>query len=67
MTADAGFAELYRSHYRRVYGLCRQLLGSADGAQDAAQEVFIRAHRSLPSDDVVFRSVRRESMIGTPD
>lgn len=45
MTADAAFAELYRAYYRRVYGLCRQLLGSADQAQDAAQEVFLRAHR----------------------
>jgi RNA polymerase sigma-70 factor (ECF subfamily) len=51
MTADAGFAELYRSHYRRVYGLCRQLLGSADRAQDAAQEVFIRAHRGFAGYD----------------
>lgn len=45
MTADAAFAELYRQHYRRVLGLCRQLLGSTDRAQDAAQEVFIRAYR----------------------
>jgi RNA polymerase sigma-70 factor (ECF subfamily) len=47
MTADADFAELYRTHYRRVFGLCRQVLGSADRAQDAAQEVFIRAHRGF--------------------
>jgi RNA polymerase sigma-70 factor (ECF subfamily) len=47
MTADAGFAELYRTHYARVFGLCRQLLGSPDRAQDAAQDVFLRAHRGL--------------------
>lgn len=46
MTADADFAELYRAHYSRVLGLCRRLLGSADQAQDATQEVFMRAHRS---------------------
>jgi RNA polymerase sigma-70 factor (ECF subfamily) len=51
MTADAGFAELYQAHYPRVRGLCRHLLGSADRAQDAAQEVFIRAHRGFPGYD----------------
>ncbi|MDX1562011.1 MAG: sigma-70 family RNA polymerase sigma factor [Gammaproteobacteria bacterium] len=45
MTSEAAFAELYRTHYRRVFELCRQLLGSADRAEDAAQEVFMRAHR----------------------
>lgn len=43
---DASFAERYRSHYRRVLGLCRHLLGSADRAEDAAQEVFVRAYRA---------------------
>ena len=51
MTADAGFAELYRTHYSRVFGLCRQLLGAKDAAQDAAQEVFIRAHRGFAGYD----------------
>ena len=43
MTQEDGFAELYRLHYRRVYGFCRQLLGEPAGAADAAQEVFLRA------------------------
>ena len=30
-----------------MFGLCRQLLGSADRAEDAASEVFVRAHRGL--------------------
>jgi len=51
MTKEAGFAELYVAHYRQVRGLCRQLLGSADRAEDAAQEAFARAYRSLASYD----------------
>lgn len=47
MTQEDGFAELYRLHYRRVYGFCRQLLGEPAGAADAAQEVFLRAQRSF--------------------
>jgi RNA polymerase sigma-70 factor (ECF subfamily) len=43
----AAFAELYRTHYARVFGLCVRLLGSAERAEDAAQESFLRAHRSL--------------------
>jgi RNA polymerase sigma-70 factor (ECF subfamily) len=38
------FARLYREYYRRVHGLCRQLLGSSALADDATQETFLRAH-----------------------
>jgi RNA polymerase sigma-70 factor (ECF subfamily) len=41
------FDALYRSHYRRVFGLCRKLLGRHGEAQDAAQEVFVRAYRAI--------------------
>jgi len=41
------FAALYRDHYRRVFGLCRRLLGRAAQAEDATQEVFVRAYRAL--------------------
>jgi RNA polymerase sigma-70 factor (ECF subfamily) len=51
MTSEADFAEHYRNNYRRVLGLCRQLLGGYQSAEDAAQEVFLRAHRSLASYD----------------
>lgn len=47
MPEDANFEQLYRSHYRRVHGLCRQLLGRAASADDAAQEVFMRAYRAF--------------------
>jgi RNA polymerase sigma-70 factor (ECF subfamily) len=51
MTREVAFAELYQTHYRPVRGLCRQLLGSAERAEDAAQEAFIRAYKSFASYD----------------
>jgi RNA polymerase sigma-70 factor (ECF subfamily) len=51
MTKEAAFAESYAAHYRQVRGLCRQLLGSADRAEDAAQEAFARAYRAYASYD----------------
>jgi RNA polymerase sigma-70 factor (ECF subfamily) len=41
------FEALYRDHYRRVFGLCRRLLGRSAQAEDATQEVFVRAYRAL--------------------
>ena len=46
MTKEAAFAEAYTAHYRQVRGLCRQLMGSVDRADDAAQEAFVRAYRA---------------------
>jgi RNA polymerase sigma-70 factor, ECF subfamily len=51
MTTEVGFAELYSAHYRQVRGLCRQLLGSTERAEDAAQEAFVRAYRSFAKYD----------------
>jgi RNA polymerase sigma-70 factor (ECF subfamily) len=51
MTSEAAFAEHYRQYYRRVLGLCRQLLGRLQPAEDAAQEVFLRAYRARASYD----------------
>jgi RNA polymerase sigma-70 factor (ECF subfamily) len=51
MTEVAAFAELYAAHYRQVRGLCRQLLGTTERAEDAAQESFGRAYRALASRD----------------
>lgn len=51
MTQEESFEELYRTHYRRVFGLCRKLLGTPDQAEDATQEVFLRAHRAFKGYD----------------
>lgn len=45
MTVD--FDALYRANYRRVFNLCLRLLGRRAQAEDAAQEAFVRAYRSL--------------------
>jgi RNA polymerase sigma-70 factor (ECF subfamily) len=51
MRKEAAFGELYKTHYRQVRGLCRQLLGAAERAEDAAQEAFLRAYRSFETYD----------------
>ena len=38
---------LFEAHGRMVYGLCRLLLRDANEAEDAAQQVFLSAHRSM--------------------
>lgn len=43
------FEDIYKTYYRRVLGLCRHLLSSQDKAEDAAHEVFLRAHIKLDS------------------
>lgn len=45
------FDALYRNSYPRVFGLCLRLLGRRPQAEDATQEVFVRAYRALPSYD----------------
>jgi RNA polymerase sigma-70 factor, ECF subfamily len=45
------FAELYRRYARRVFGLCRYLLGSAETAEDATSEVFLKLQRSIGTYD----------------
>jgi RNA polymerase sigma-70 factor (ECF subfamily) len=47
MTKEEAFGELYQTHYRQVRGLCRQLLGSTERAEDAAQEAFMRAYTAF--------------------
>ena len=48
--ADA-LAELYRRYARRVFGLCRYLLGSTETAEDATSEVFLKLQRSIGTYD----------------
>ena len=46
---ELDFEAVYNTHYRRVLNLCRYLLNSADRAEDAAHETFLRAHTRLDS------------------
>ena len=51
------YAELVRAHQAKVLRLCASLLGESD-AEDAAQEIFLKAYRSLAS-------FRRDSAFST--
>jgi RNA polymerase sigma-70 factor (ECF subfamily) len=47
---DGGaWAELVRSHHRRVYGMCYRFTGSGHDAEDLTQEVFLKLYGNLRS------------------
>jgi len=43
--------EIHHRYVRRVFGLCRHLLGSRESAEDATSEVFLKLQRSIDSYD----------------
>jgi RNA polymerase sigma-70 factor (ECF subfamily) len=43
------FAEIYRIHVGRVYGICLRLLGDRSRAEEVTQQVFIRLWTKLAS------------------
>lgn len=43
----SAFEEIVRAHQDKIYNLCRYMLGNARDAEDAAQDVFIKAYRNL--------------------
>lgn len=45
------FTWLVEAYQRPVYNLCYRMLGNAEDAEDAAQETFLRAYRSMPRYD----------------
>ena len=49
--AGADFDVLYAAQARRVLQTCRYVLGSADEAEDAAQEIFLRARQRFDQFD----------------
>ena len=52
ITGDAvAWEEIVRQHSRRIYNICYRFTGSADNADDLAQEVFIKMYRTLSSFD----------------
>jgi len=48
---EAGFEATVRRHYRLVFAVAHQVLGSAKDAEDAAQEAFLKAFRGRASLD----------------
>ena len=47
----AAWEEIVQRYHRRIYNICYRFAGSADDAQDLAQEVFIKMYRTLSSYD----------------
>jgi len=52
MDGDSGaWAELVRTHHRRVYGLCYRFTNNAADAEDLTQDVFLKIYSNLASFD----------------
>jgi RNA polymerase sigma-70 factor (ECF subfamily) len=52
MNGDSGaWAEMVRTHQRRVYGLCYRFTGNATDAEDLTQDVFLKIYSNLGSFD----------------
>jgi RNA polymerase sigma-70 factor (ECF subfamily) len=59
MDGDSGaWAELVRTHHRRVYGLCYRFTGNAADAEDLTQEVFLKVYSNLTRFDTVRGSLQ---------
>ena len=46
---QTAFAALLRAHQASVFSMALRMLGSREAAEDLAQEVFLKLHRSLAS------------------
>ncbi len=52
MEGDSGaWAEMVRTHQKRVYGLCYRFTGNAADAEDLTQDVFLKIYSNLGSFD----------------
>jgi RNA polymerase sigma-70 factor (ECF subfamily) len=49
---DEAFSRLVEAYQATVFNLCYRMLGDAELAEDAAQETFLRAYRSLAGFDM---------------
>ena len=59
MDGDSGaWAELVRTHHRRVYGLCYRFTGNPADAEDLTQEVFLKIYSNLASFDTARGSLQ---------
>jgi len=43
----SAFEEIVLKYQDRIYNLCRRMLGNAHDAEDAAQDVFLKAYQNL--------------------
>ena len=44
----SAFGEIVLNYQDKIYNLCRHMLGNAADAEDAAQDVFLKAYQALP-------------------
>jgi RNA polymerase sigma-70 factor (ECF subfamily) len=52
MDGDSGaWAEMVRTHHKRVYGLCYRFTGNPTDAEDLTQDVFLKIYSNLASFD----------------
>jgi RNA polymerase sigma-70 factor, ECF subfamily len=59
MNGDSGaWAELVRTHHRRVYGLCYRFTGNPADAEDLTQDVFLKIYSNLASFDLTRGSLQ---------
>ena len=59
MDGDSGaWAELVRTHHRRVYGLCYRFTGNPADAEDLTQDVFLKIYSNLASFDTARGSLQ---------
>ena len=59
MDGDSGaWAELVRTHHRRVYGLCYRFTGNGADAEDLTQDVFLKIYSNLNSFDTARGSLQ---------
>jgi RNA polymerase sigma-70 factor, ECF subfamily len=48
---SSAWAEMVRTHHKRVYGLCYRFTGNAADAEDLTQDVFLKVYSNLASFD----------------
>jgi len=59
MNGDSGaWADLVRTHHRRVYGLCYRFTGNPADAEDLTQDVFLKIYSNLASFDLTRGSLQ---------
>jgi RNA polymerase sigma-70 factor (ECF subfamily) len=59
MDGDSGaWAEMVRTHHKRVYGLCYRFTGNVADAEDLTQDVFLKIYSNLASFDTTRGSLQ---------